>query len=121
MNNELIARYQRGGDIYIELQAKYGTAAADSVAQAAVSADRTKVTAAITAVKYGPALNDSTASIFLDQILTDPFAAPLDSLNNQLGKLSWNILKNPFVLALVVGGGLLLAYKYGFFGRKGSR
>ena len=49
------------------------------------------------------------------QTTTDPLAAPLDSLNNQLGLAAWNVFKNPFVVAAIVlvlflalGGGDLL-------------
>lgn len=47
--------------------------------------------------------SDSTAEIFFDQVTTDPLAAPLDSLNDQLSKAAWNVVRNPAVLLLVVG------------------
>lgn len=46
--------------------------------------------------------SDSTLDNFIEQVTTDPLAAPLDSLNDQLGKAAWNVLRNPFVLVVVV-------------------
>lgn len=47
--------------------------------------------------------SDSTLENFVEQVTTDPLAAPLDSLNNQIGNAVWNVVKNPFVLLLVAG------------------
>lgn len=68
-------------------------------------------------VKYGERMSDSTARLFWNQITTDPFDAPLESLNKGLqvgaGSLLKNIFKNPWVLLLVAG---LILYALGGFG-----
>lgn len=93
------ARYQPGGDIYAKLEAKYGTAGADRVAAADASGELGAVNEALTELKYGAPLNDSTTSIFFDQVTTDPLGAPLESANNQLANVVKDIVKNPYVLA----------------------
>jgi hypothetical protein len=102
MNAQLISRYQPGGDIYAQISAQYGSAGADTVAAAALTGDENAINDALVRVRYGSPLNDSTTSIFVDQITTDPTAAPLDALNKQLGNITKNIFGNPFVLVGVV-------------------
>jgi hypothetical protein len=104
-----IARYQPGGDIYATLEDQYGRNAALLIAQAAQTGDRDSLNEAIAQVRHGAKLDDSTAKIFWQQITTDPFDAPLDSLNKGLGTVfksaGLGVLKNPWVLlalALVV-------------------
>jgi hypothetical protein len=82
MDATLIARYSPSGDIYASLAAKYGPAAANSIYAAAQTGDRTKVTDAIDLAANGAPLNDSTTSIFMDQMETNPLAAPLESASN---------------------------------------
>lgn len=82
-----IERYQAGGDIYATLAAQYGTNAANSIAAAAATGDREQLTEAIAYVRNGAALDDSTASIFIDQLLTDPLAAPLDALDKGINQI----------------------------------
>ena len=110
----LYERYQPGGDIYARLADVYGKAGADYAAARAgdtvtlnqalsdlKTAARSGTPVAEVANKYTG--STSTLGLFLNQITTDPLAAPLDSLNDQVGKAVWNVVKNPFVLALVVG------------------
>jgi len=104
MNQSLINRYQPGGDIYGSLQAQYGTAGADSVAQAALTGDETQVNAALVAVKFGGPLNTSTLSLFGQQLATNPLGAPIESLNNQIGKVIGDLFKNPLVLVALAAG-----------------
>ena len=122
MNNETIQRYQPGGDIYAQLEAKYGRTGALLIAQAAQTGDRDAVNQALSRVKYGERLDDSTAQIFWRQVTTDPFDAPLASLNKGLGAVfksaGLGVLKNPWVLLaiaalvfLAVGGHRWLASK----------
>lgn len=85
--DNVVARYQPGGDIYATLLSQYGQADADYIAQAAATGERAQLTEAIAYVRHGAALNDSTAGIFLDQILTDPLDAPLDALDAGVKKL----------------------------------
>lgn len=57
-------------------------------------------------------LNESTGEIFVEQVLTDPFSAPLQSLNNQLETL---FALPGFKKALAVGAVIAvvyLAYKF---------
>lgn len=95
MDAALIARYAPGGDIYNNLLARYGHQAAEEVYWAAKSGDRTQVTDALVRVKHGQPLNDSVAEIFVEQITTDPLAAPLETANRQLGNLVAGLVKNP--------------------------
>lgn len=104
-----ISRYAPGGDIYQTLATAYGTAGAEKVYAAALSGDRGAITDAIVQVKHGQPLNDSTAEIFLQQITSDPLAAPIESLNNQVGKVFKNLLLNPFALIALVIVGLIVA------------
>jgi|SRR5438876_5644881 len=102
MTNELIQRYQPGGDIYAQLETQYGRTGALLVAQAALTGDRTAITEALVRLKYGEPLDESTARIFWSQITTDPFDAPLTSLNKGLGTVfksaGLGIFRNPWVL-----------------------
>jgi len=102
MNQDLINRYQIGGDIYAALLAKYGQGKADAIATAALSGDSPTVTAAVASAQYGAPLDASTAAIFTNQMLTDPLAAPLASLDNLTKNSILDFLKSPAVL-LVVG------------------
>jgi hypothetical protein len=98
MNNTLISRYQRGGDIYQTLLTQYGQANADAIANAALSGDETQVNAAIVQAQYGQPLNTSTGSILYQQLTTDPLGAPLQSLNTGLTNTMISLLKSPAVL-----------------------
>ena len=103
-----------GGDIYASIESTYGTAAADAVATAAGTGDETAVNTALAAAKFGNPLNTSTASIFAQQIMTDPLAAPLASANTVLSNTALSFLKNPMVLLVIAAalffwmGGLAL-------------
>lgn len=110
-------RYQPGGDIYNKISAGYGGTAANKVAAAAASGTPGAIAEAIGEVRNGPVLDQSTVSIFLDQIETDPFAAPLDSANKGLGNVITSaikgLFKNPWVLLVVVVAGIGVFYYYG--------
>ena len=97
-----IARYQSGGDIYQSILSQYGQAAADNVAAAAQSGDRSQITDALVTAKYGANLDTNTFDIFANQILTDPLAAPLASANSLISNSLVDFLKSPAVL-LVLG------------------
>lgn len=122
MNQDLINRYQPGGDIYATLEKTYGRNGALIVAQAARTGDRFAVTNAIERVRFGERMSESTARIFWTQITTDPFNAPLETLNQTLeasaGSLVKNIFKNPWVLLLVAG---LIFYAMGGFTWAGKK
>lgn len=114
MNSE---RYQRGGDIYDDLAGQYNYAVADRAASLAAADKQDELqrylsdlrTAARTDRTVEDVQNDfdsrhtTTLGQFADQIVNDPLAAPLDSLNDQLQKVAKNIVGNPFVLLLVIG------------------
>src|SRR4051812_24420328 len=89
-------RYQAGGDIYNSLAARYGNAAANKVAAAAASGTPGAIAEAIGEVRNGPVLDQSVSSIFLDQIETDPFAAPLETANKGIGNVFTSALKGLF-------------------------
>lgn len=93
------ARYQPGGDIYQRLVDEYGRAGADKIAAADASGGTYAVNEALASVRSGPRLNESTFSIFTQQITTDPLAAPLAAADSQIGKAVLNVFKNPWVLA----------------------
>lgn len=93
-----IERYQPGGDIYQTIVQQYGTAGAQKVYQAALTGDRTAISEAIGELRDGPPLEDSTAALFLDQIATNPLAAPLGAANTVIGNSVLSFLKNPMVL-----------------------
>lgn len=105
-----INRYQPGGDIYNTLAAQYGTTAAQQVYQAALTNDRVTITETLSQIRNGPPLNDSIAANFLDQVTTDPLAAPLASLNKVVGNSVFSFLKNPWVL---LAGGTILFFWLG--------
>ena len=106
-----IERYQAGGDIYATLAAQYGTNAANSIAAAAATGDREQLTEAIAYVRNGAALDDSTASIFIDQLLTDPLAAPLDALDSAVKKVFDSNGIKTILLVAVVAVVLVVAVK----------
>ena len=102
MDQDTINRYQPGGDIYASLLQSYGQSGANSVAQAALSGDETQINAALTQVKFGQPLNTSTADILLNQLATDPLAAPLADADTLTSNSLTDFLKSPAVL-LVLG------------------
>lgn len=122
MSKDLIQRYQPGGDIYAQLETQYGRTGALLVAQAALTADKTAVTEALARLKHGEPLDESTARIFWSQVTTDPFDAPLSSLNKGLGTLSTSaiigLVKNPWVLIAAV---VVIFYALGGFSWAFSR
>ena len=122
MTASLIQRYQSGGDIYSALATQLGKAGADAVATAARSGDETQVNAALVTAKTGAPLNTSTVGIFLDQVTTDPLAAPLAAAERLANNTLLSFLKNPTVLILliVVIGGAVFFWIGGFTWLRGS-
>lgn len=114
MTSTQIQRYQPGGDLFATLQDRYGHNIAQRAAQLAADDDPEELQRLLSDARPGgynigdPLLNDSTLGNFVDQLTTDPLAAPLDSLNEQLKKAVQNVVGNPFVLAAVVFGLLVL-------------
>lgn len=107
------SRYSPGGDIYEQIAREVGYEIANRVYSASLSNDDLTLQRALNdyaQARRGKALarpgSDSTWENFSDQITSDPLAAPLDALNNQLGLAVWNVLRNPFVL----GAAILVAY-----------
>lgn len=94
MDAATIARYQASppGDIYLLLQAQYGTASADAIAAAARTGDNNgEVVAAIANARTAagltpPQQDDSTTAIFVGQVTNDPLAAPAAAAGNLLSK-----------------------------------
>lgn len=105
-------RYAPGGDIYASLQKQYGTDAANRMYQAALTEDPYDDNATLTQIKHGKSLNDSTASLFIENVTTNPLGAPLDSLNNQIGNAVLSVLKNPWVVAALA---VFIFYQFGGF------
>lgn len=127
--------YARGGDYYNALSDQFGPDAANYVAQAAATGDEIALNYALSAARtskrtgtpvalvdqtyYPNADRVTTLGNFVNQIATDPLAAPLDSLNNQLKNATKNVFGNPFVLLLVIAGiAALVIYAGGFSGVK---
>lgn len=106
----LVQRYQPGGDIYAKLETEFGRNGAVLVAQAARNGtDPVDITNAIVRVKFGERLDDSTTRLFLEQIATNPLAAPLEGANKLLGKTFLSFLKSPWVL-LTIGIALFVMF-----------
>jgi hypothetical protein len=110
-----LPRYAPGGDIYQQLAAAYGAAGAEAVYQAARTGDRAAISEALANVRLGPKRDDSVGSIFWSQVTTDPFAAPLETLNQGLGAAFTSaivgVFKNPWVLASLLAVGVFLAWR----------
>lgn len=108
-------RYSPGGDLYNDIATRFGVVWANRAYSATLVDDggatlRNVLNDAHQAergLELARPGSTSTAANFWEQITTDPFAAPLDGLDNQLGKAVWNVVKNPFVLLLLVGLGYL--------------
>lgn len=123
LDQATIARYQPGGDIYATLEQQYSRNGALLISQAALTGDRDNLNDAIERVRgHGEKLDDSTARIFWSQITTDPFDAPLQSLNKGLGTVYSSallgLLKNPWVLLTLAG---LVFYALGGFRWLGAK
>ena len=117
MDQATINRYQavnpdtgQQGDIYASLLAEHGQSCADACAAAALTGDETQINAALalyegttTPTVAVPLANTSTLSIFGTQLATDPLAAPLAGANTLAGNTILSFLKNPWVVAIVVG------------------
>ena len=108
MTQELIDRYQQGGDIYQSLVSRYGQAKADEAAAAAALGDETAINAALA----GAPLNTSTLDIFARQIYNNPFAAPIE----QLDKIAKNSISSLFTdgktVVFLIGIGICLFAVY---------
>jgi len=116
MNPSTIARYQPGGDLYNTIAAKYGTAQANTIAAAAATGDQYQFNAALSGLNVPGSTADlptGTLGIFGNQLATDPFGAPLDSLNGVLSNTFLSFLKNPAVLVTVA---IVLFIALGGFG-----
>lgn len=96
------SRYDTGGSIYTEIAARYGEPAAERVRRAAASGEPGAIATTLGEIRNGPMLTESTAVILADQLVNDPFAAPLESANRQLGRIGLNLLRNPLA-ALAIG------------------
>ena len=107
MSQDLINRYQSGGDIYAALLAKYGQTTADAVAQAALSGDETQVNAALAQGIYGNPLDTSTVSILTQQLATNPLGAPLDAINNVIGNTFSSLFSSKYVVIVLIAAGFL--------------
>lgn len=97
-----IARYAPGGDIWEELNRRHGPDAANRVWGAAQTGDRFAISRELAALRFGAFENESTASLFVSQITTNPLAAPLESANRQIGNVFKNIFANPWVLIVLL-------------------
>jgi len=106
-----LERYAPGGDIFASLAQKYGPDAAERVYSAAQTGDRAAISDALATERFGGFRDDSTLSNFVKQITSDPLAAPLDSLNDQLQKGFSNVFRNPFVVGLVIVVVVLFFYR----------
>lgn len=84
--------YAPGTTAYATVAASQGDSAAQAQWQAAIKAEQNQTP-----------LDTSTWDAFATQIVTDPLAAPAQTLNNQLSNVFKNIVTQPFVLLLVIG------------------
>lgn len=109
-------RYQEGGDIFLDVYYAYGEDAAYNLARLDAAGDErakqqylSDLRRKNTTRQWG---SESTAGNLFDQLTTDPLSAPLESANRQLGLAVWNVVKNPFVLVVVLAVGF---YYFGGF------
>ena len=99
-----LTRYIVGGDMWEAVGKKYGREAAEQLSNIAEAGDLTQFNFALSSLNrsgvVSPVQNSRTSTLwnFTDQLLTDPLAAPADSLNNQLGKAFKNIFGSPWIL-----------------------
>lgn len=100
MTQGLIQRYQPGGDIYLTLTEQYGYDAANFVADAAATGDSQRVTEAIATIRSGAARETNVTRIFAEQILTDPLAAPAETVAKASEKVQ-AALKSPVTWTLL--------------------
>lgn len=108
---DAIALYQSGGSAYAFFEQHYGTGAANVIAEAAATGDRANLTDAISQVKFGNPLNDSTAEILADQLLNDPLGAPLDALDSGVNRIFASTgVKTVLVIVAAAGVVALIAY-----------
>ncbi len=105
MPSDTLNRYAPGGDIFADIEARYGRAAAEQVATAAESGESGAVAEALAQIRFGAERSESTLGEFGRLIATDPFGAPLASLNTGLGNVFGSFIRgvvtNPWVLAAV--------------------
>jgi hypothetical protein len=100
-------RYQNGGDLYAQIQAQFGTAAANQAAAAANAGDGgVQLRNVLSDLRTGASPGDfsgstSTFSNFWTQITTDPLAAPLASANTAFQNSFFSFLKSPWVLLVI--------------------
>lgn len=101
------SQYARGSTNWNAIAQAQGVDAANAAWQAAINAERN-----------GTPLDTSTWSIFLDQITTDPFAAPLESANRLAGNSFLAFFKAPWVIAVVLIAGFFLLGGGPWLGKK---
>ena len=114
MNENLIQRYQPGGDVYAGLARIYSTATADAAANAAKTGSEIAINNAIANSGYGAKLDTSIISNFANQIETNPFGAPLESLATiadntfkTIGGGAVNVVKGTANVGLWIGVGIV--------------
>jgi hypothetical protein len=112
MSQDIIDRYQSpNGDLYQKLVNQYGPSKANYISLAAASGERTQLLSAVEFVRNGaPPSDTGTLGIFINQMVTDPLDAPLESLNTTLVNSYWAFLKRPVVL---ITGGIILFFLLG--------
>jgi hypothetical protein len=86
MSQDLINRYQPGGDLFAIYQTRFGDAGANEIAAAAATGDESAITTTVNELTFGQPLDTSTADILANQLATDPLNAPLASASNILSK-----------------------------------
>jgi hypothetical protein len=98
-----IDNWKPGGSTYLNAVSRYGQAVADAASNAAMQpgALESDVSSAIANATYGAPLTTSTTGIFLNQLATDPLAAPLNTVNTAVGNSFMSLFKSPWVLALI--------------------
>lgn len=101
------SQYAIGTPNWNAVAAAQGTDAANAQWQAAIDAERNQTP-----------LDTSTWSIFGNQIITDPLAAPLGGANNLIGNSVLSFLKNPWVVAAVAVAIFGALGGFGWIGRK---
>lgn len=124
MNDSTVTRYQDGGDIYAQVKATYGTQSANTLAQIVRDTrDTVNVSNYLGELRNGPFQSSNVAEIFYEQVTTDPFSAPAESLNNALGASVGSAIKGIFsngwvlLVAILFAVGIVLYVKNNLFPR----
>jgi hypothetical protein len=107
MNATTHQRYQIGGDIYNRALADYGLDGAGKLARAAdddfANPDSRRVNEVLVELRHGNPLPEGTGGILVDQIISDPFDAPLDAAESAVQVVTQSAMKGLLTHPMILG------------------